>query len=102
MSSVYWPRPERKRRSSLRFTLAPMPSKTAFIVLPPHRPALAEPTPSRSPGLCGRCGAPLGAARRFRLFRGGGLQLGAAAVHHVLRRGDRLDDVVVAGAAAEI
>src|SRR3954447_8391811 len=41
-----------------------------------------------------------GRARRG-LFGGGG-QLRATAVHYVLRRCDRLDDVVVAGAAAEI
>src|SRR4051812_8971199 len=104
MSSVYWPRPDRKRRSSLRFTLAPMPSKgvTTFIAMPPrHGICPAGAASPHGPGHSqSSCIRRPGRARRG-LFGGGG-QLRAAAVHHVLRRGDRLDDVVVARAAAEI
>src|SRR5215467_7103582 len=73
MSSVYWPLPVMKRKSSLRRTAAPMP--VAF-------PGTSLPIPSASACAAAACGA---------------------STRHGLGTGrDRLDDVVVAGAAAEI
>src|SRR5438309_11140941 len=74
MSSVYRPRPFRKRRSSLRRTEAPMP----WNPISAHSPTLLR----------------FGDALLGRLHR--------LAVHERPRRGDRLDDVMIPSAAAEI
>src|SRR4029079_17209527 len=72
MSSVYWPLPVMNLKSSLRRTAAPIP--VALMAFPP------------SGCVC---------SVRFCLLR--------AALCHCLRAGgDRLHDVVVAGAAADV
>src|SRR5262249_30884168 len=101
-SSVYWPLPVMKRKSSLRRTAAPMP--VAFMAVSFLGTSLPDSPIDRSDG--GRLslahvlvGEPATTSPEHALSH----LARASACRHRLRAGrDRLQDVVVAGAAAEI
>src|ERR1700757_1869368 len=89
MSSTYRPLPVMKRLSSLRTTLAPIPSTP--MSCPPYRSCFKSAIPSNS------------GDSSFRETSERGLSLGRLCDLHAAGRIQHgLDDVVVAGAAADI